>query len=140
MTAADARCVPLHLPKQGAAGVGELAVLLEHRAPLHEVGWRVDQEALRLEAVAAGAPRLLLVVLERSRRAGVDDEADVGAVDAHAERHRRDDDVGALAEERVLVAAAFGVRKACVIRESGHAQFRSATPPAHPPRVVTCSR
>ena len=72
-----------------------------------EVGRRVDQHALGLEAVAARASRLLLVVLERSRRAGMHDEAHVRAIDAHAEGDGGDDDVDALAEERVLIAAAF---------------------------------
>ena len=76
-----------------AARVRQLAVLLEHHAPLQEVGARVDQHALGLEPVAAGAARFLLIVLERLRRARVDDEAHVRPVDAHPERHRRHDDV-----------------------------------------------
>ena len=119
VAAAHARRVALHLPQQRAAGVVELAVLLEHRPPFHEVGRRVNQQALGFESVAARAAGLLLVVLERSRRAGVNDEPDVRAIDAHPEGHGRDDDVGALAEERVLMAAALAVRKACVIGEGG---------------------
>ena len=38
MTAPNARGVAFHLPQQALAGVGELAVPLEHHAPLHEVG------------------------------------------------------------------------------------------------------
>ena len=87
-------------------------LLLEHQAPLHEVGGRVDQHALGLEAVAPRASGLLLVVLERSRRAGVHDEPHVRSVDAHAEGDGGDDDVDAFAEERVLVAAALRVRRA----------------------------
>jgi hypothetical protein len=48
-------------------------------------------------------------VLQRSRRAGVDDEPHVRSIDAHAERHRRDDDVGPLTDERVLIPAALRV-------------------------------
>ena len=77
---------------------------------------RIDQHALGRQAVAAGASRFLLVVLGRSRRAGVHDEADVRSIDAHAERHRRDDDVGALVEERLLMPAAHVVGQAGVIR------------------------
>ena len=62
------------------------------------------EHALGFEAVAAGAARLLLVVLERLRRAGVQHEPHVGSIDAHAERDRRDDDVDVLVEERVLIA------------------------------------
>ena len=101
--AADAGGVALHVAQQLAALGAQLAVPLEHHAPLQEVGGRVDEHALGLEAVAAGAAGLLLVVLERLRRAGVHDEAHVGAVDAHAEGDRGDDDVDVFVEERVLV-------------------------------------
>jgi hypothetical protein len=47
----------------------------------------------------------------------VDDEPDVGAIDPHAEGDRRDDDVHALAEEGVLVAAAFRLGQTGVIGE-----------------------
>ena len=63
-------------------------------APLHEIGGRVDQHAFGFEPVAAGAAGFLLIVLERLRRAGMHDEPHVRAIDAHAERDRRDDDVG----------------------------------------------
>ena len=39
----------------------------------------------------------------------MDHEAHVRPVDAHAERHRRDDDVDALSDERVLVPGALGL-------------------------------
>ena len=101
-----------------ARAVGPLAVGLEHLPPADEVGARVDQHALGRQAVAAGAARLLLVVLGRSRRAGVHDEAHVRSIDAHAERHRRDDDVGALVEERLLMPAAHVVGQAGVVRHA----------------------
>ena len=44
------------------------------------------------------------------------DEPHVRSIDAHAERHRRDDDVDALVEELLLVAAANLVGKPRVIR------------------------
>ena len=110
MAAADARGVALDVAQQRPPRVGQLAVPLEHDAPLQEVGRRVDEHALGLEAVAAGAAGLLLVVLERLRRAGVHDEAHVRAIDPHAEGDRGDDDVGVLVEERVLVAAALAGR------------------------------
>ena len=81
-------------------------------APLEEVRARSDQHALGLEAVAAGAAGFLLVVLERLRRAGVDHEPHVRSIDAHAERHRRDDDVDLFVEERILVAMPLVVRHA----------------------------
>ncbi len=97
--------------------------LLEHDPPLQEVGGRVDEHALGLEAVAPGAARLLLIVLERLRRAGMHDEAHVGAVDPHPERHRGDDDVGVLVEEGVLIAAALAVAEAGMVRPRAHARF-----------------
>ena len=104
MAAPDPRGVALHVAQQRAPRIGQLAVTLEHDAPLQEVRRRIDQHALGLEPVAAGAAGLLLVVLERLRRARMDDEADVGAIDAHAEGDRGDDDVGVLVEKRILVA------------------------------------
>ncbi len=48
--------------------------------------------AVGRQSVAAGAADLLDVGLEVARRVVVDDGADVGLVDAHAERHRRHHD------------------------------------------------
>ena len=124
VAAPDARCIALHLTEQGAGCVGQLAILLEHRAPSHEVGRRIDQQTLGLEPVTAGASRLLLVMLERSRRSRVNDEPHVRAVDAHAERHGRDDDVRALAQERILMAGAVVIRKTGVIRQRCDAGLR----------------
>ena len=56
-------------------------------------------------------------MLERSRCARVHDEADVGSVNPHPERHRRDDDVGALLEERLLIPAPHAVVEPRVIRQ-----------------------
>ena len=121
VAAADTRRVALHLPQQLAARVVELAVLLEHRAPFHEIGRRVNQQALGFEPVAARASRFLLVVLERSRCARVHDESHVGSIDAHPECDRGHDDVGPLAEERILVAAALAVRESGVIGQGSMA-------------------
>ena len=96
---------------------------LEHLPPADEVGAGVDQHALGRQPVAAGAARFLLVVLGGSRRAGVHDEAHVRSIDAHAERHRGDDDVGALLEKGFLVAASHGVWKAGVVRHGAMAFF-----------------
>ncbi len=91
--------------------------------PLHEVGRRVDEHAFGFETVAAGTARFLLIVLERLWRAGVHDEADVGAVDPHAEGDGRDDDVDLFVEEEILVAAAFAVVQPGVIRAGADARF-----------------
>ena len=115
--AADARGVALHQAQQTARALGQLAVLLHHVAPLHEIRARVDQQALRFQAVASRPPGFLLVVLERSRRACMYDEPDVGSVDAHSERHGRHDDLDALVEERVLMRLALLVREPGVVRQ-----------------------
>ena len=120
MAAADARGISLDVAKQLARRVGELAVALEHQPPLHEVGGRVEEHAFRLESVTAGTAGFLLIVLERLRCAGVHDEADVGPIDAHAERDRRDDESAPFVEERGLVAAALGVGEPGVIRQGAH--------------------
>ena len=140
MAAADARGVALHLPQQVLVRLGQLAVPLEHDAPLHEVRRRRDEQALGLEAVAAGAPGFLLIVLERSRRAGMHDEPHVRAVDAHAEGDRRDDHVDALAQERVLVRAALRVGQAGVIRKRRNADACQPRRRARRPPCATCSR
>ena len=121
----DERAVPAaHLvgvrfhPAQVLHGRGrQLAVRLEHLLPAHEVGRRVEQHALGVEAVASGAACLLLVVLDRLGRARVDHEPHVRPIDAHAERHGRDDDVGTFVEKRLLVARPLLVGEAGVVRE-----------------------
>ena len=59
----------------------------------------MEQDALAGEAVASGATGLLLEGLDRAGEAGVDDAADVGAVDAHAEGDGGADDVDAFGGE-----------------------------------------
>ena len=59
---------------------------------LGKVGVGDDELARRGQPVAARAADLLVVLLDRLGRAPVHDVADVGLVDAHAERDRRDDD------------------------------------------------
>ena len=66
---------------------------LEQAAPQRHVAGRHEQQPERGLAVAAGAPDLLVVGLDRAGRREVDDGAHVGAVDAHAERVGGDDDL-----------------------------------------------
>ena len=93
MPAADAGRVALHVAHQRRRASVNSPFCSSIDPPLDEVARRVDQHALGFETVAAGAAGFLLVVLERLRRAGVDDEPDVGSIDAHAERDGRHDDV-----------------------------------------------
>ena len=107
------RCEPV--------GLREGAVALQAPPPAREISRRVEQHALGRQTVAAGTPRLLQVLLERARRAGVDDEAHVGAVDAHAEGDGRHHHFDPLGEERLLDARALVVGQAGVVGERPHA-------------------
>ena len=132
--------VALHVAQQAAPLDAQLAVALEHHAPLQEISGRGDQHALGFEAIASGAAGFLLIVLERLRRAGMQHEADVRSIDAHAERDRGDDDVHVLVEERVLIAVPLVVREPGVVRPRRDGLLRAARPPARPPRDATGSR
>ena len=107
------------------------AVRGEHRLPQAVVAAADQQQALRLQPVAARAARLLLVVLQRFRHAGMDHVAHVRAIDAHAECDRRHDDVGPLVDERLLVGAALVVRQPRVV-----AQRAEAPPPERRGQLV----
>ena len=70
---------------------------------------------MRRLAVAAGAADLLRVALEALRQVVVVDVADVGLVDPHAERDRRDDDVRGRARPPLLhLDAVLGVHAGVV--------------------------
>ena len=120
MTTPDARGVPLHVAQERSTRIRQLAVPLEHDAPLEKVRRRVDQHALGLETVTTRSPRFLLVVLERLRRACMHDEPDVGPIDPHAERDRCDDDVRVLVEERILIPASIRVGHPGVVAARTH--------------------
>ena len=132
--------VALHLAQVLSVAVAQLVVRFEQALPAQEVGRRRDQDALGRQAVAARASGLLLVVLQRSRRAGVDHEPDVRAVDAHAERHRGHDDVGSLVDERLLVRVARRRRSCPRGRAAPARPAPAATPPSRRPRGGTGSR
>ena len=117
-----AEVVEQHLPAADAGlGIGRRLlqqlppyVLLGHGLSLHEllqllqVLVAVEGYAEPLAAVAAGAPRLLVVALKALRYVVVYDEADVGLVDAHAEGDGGYDDVDLLHQEVVLRLCARG--------------------------------
>ena len=80
---------------------------------LHVVG-RVEQHAARRLAVASGAARLLEVVLQRAGNVGVDHEAHVRLVDAHAEGVGRGDRAQLSVDKSVLHVLLGLRRHACV--------------------------
>ena len=66
-----------------------------------------EQDALGGLSIPAGTSCLLVVFLERERQAVIDDKADVGLVDAHAEGIRRDDDRDIVLDKGLLCAGAL---------------------------------
>ena len=90
----------------------------------HDVLRRVEQQALARLAVAARAPRLLVVGLDVLRHVVVEHVAHVALVDAHAERVRRDDDCEVVVEEIVLHARALLVAESRVVAAGGDVLFR----------------
>ena len=77
-------------------------------------------------AVAAGPADLLRVRLEALRQVEVVDVADVGLVDAHAERDRRDDDVAGRCRPPLLRRDAVLGGQAGVVRAGGQPGRRRA--------------
>ncbi len=72
-------------------------------------------------AVAAGAADLLVIGFEAGRQIGVEDEAHIGFVDAHAEGDGRDHDHIGLGHEGVLVGLARLLGHAGVIGQRADA-------------------
>ena len=81
-----------------------------------QVDEAVEEHRQRRLPVAAGAADLLVVALDAARQRRVHDRADVGLVDAHAERDRRDDHVEVAGEERALRLVALARQQARVVR------------------------
>ena len=75
-----------------------------------------EDVAVSVASVASGAPDLLDVALKVLGRVVVDDGADVGLVDAHAERHRCHDNAQSVAHEVLLDGRPPAARQARVIR------------------------
>ncbi len=79
------------------------------------VGVGVEEHRSRRLPVASGAADLLVVGLDAAGKRGVDDGADVGLVDAHAEGDGGDDDIELAREEVALDAFADAGFEAGVI-------------------------
>ena len=138
--AARAAGIAFHVAQQRADRLGQFAARLEQLPPAQEIAVRIDQHAFRRQAITAGAARLLLVVLGRTRRAGMDHETDVRAIDPHPERDGGDDDVDLFVRE----TPPDGGRAP---RPAGRRDTAppaiprpSASRPSLPPRGVTGSR
>ena len=96
-----AELLPLHLL------VGFRAVALpDPLAQLDEILQAIGEPGVGGHAVAAGAPGLLVVGLDRLRQIEVGDEAHVRLVDAHAEGDGGDDDDAAVLAEALQHGAA----------------------------------
>ena len=84
------------------------------------IGVGVHKESAARRAIAAGATDFLVIAFEGARKAGVDDGADVGFVDAHAEGDGGDDNFKLSALKGALHALAGFCIEAGVICGSGH--------------------
>jgi hypothetical protein len=110
-----------HLEVFGEDGgyAGELGgwgvVALEEEVVHLAVGEGVQEDGAGGEAVAAGSADLLVVGLDGAGEGDVDDGADVGLVDAHAEGDGGDDDLELAGEEVALDALAGGGVEAGVV-------------------------
>ena len=79
---------------------------LDEPAQIHHIGDAVGHPGVGGQPVAAGAAGLLVIGFEVFRHVEMRDKADIGLVDAHAERDRGDDDYAFLAQKALLVAGA----------------------------------
>ena len=112
-------------PAEQRVELGALAALVllvgvrcrDELRELHDVLQPVHHPRVGGLAVAARAPRLLVVRLDALRQIQVRDEPYIRLVDAHAERDRRDDDQRVFHEEPPLVLGARFGRQARVIRQ-----------------------
>ena len=86
-----------------------------------DVGPGIEKHTVALEPVPPGAPDLLVPRLDVLRHIAVDHVAHVRLVDAHPERHGRDDDVNVVVLERILVGLAHVGRQSGVVRTRAHA-------------------
>ena len=86
------------LARVGRIAFGDLA------AAQRDVAGAIEGERVGGQAVAPGAPDLLIIGLDRGRHVGVEDEAHVRLVDAHAEGDRRADDDAVVLQKLVLVS------------------------------------
>ena len=98
--------------------------LVEEMRLLRDVAGAEEQEAIAGQTIAARAAGFLIVAFDVLRQIVVDDPADVGLVDAHAEGDRGADDARVVAEKCLLVARALGGVEAGVVGLGGETAAR----------------
>ena len=99
----DQRVEPL--PVDPLLLVGGVAVVDLHAAQA-DIAHAVKRERIGRQPVAAGAADLLVIAFDIGRHIGMQHEAHIGLVDAHAERDRRHHDDAVFLQEDILVARA----------------------------------
>src|ERR1019366_2965953 len=95
--------------------------LVEEMRLLGDVAGAEEQQTVAGQAIAPGAAGLLVVALDILGEVVVDDPADVGLVDAHAEGDRGANDAGVVAQKAFLVAIALVAGEAGVVGAGGEA-------------------
>ena len=98
-----------------------LAALIDEMAVDHGVAAAVKQQAIRPQAVPASAANFLVIALQVFGEVSVNDETDIGLVDAHAESNRRNHQRRFTVEEALLVPATHSVFQAGVVGQGGPA-------------------
>ena len=94
-----------------------IGLFVDERPLLNGISGAEEQEALAWESVTTGAAGFLIIALDVFWEIVMDDVADVGLVDSHAEGDGRRDDAHFVAKEEFLVARALGGSEAGVIGE-----------------------
>lgn len=109
------------VPEQHLEHIGRLLLGQLTSARLEPVKVEIlrvtKEDRYRRLTVPAGPADLLVGGVERLADRGVEDEPDVGLVDAHSERDRHDDDVVLGGHERVLDRPALAACQAGVVRD-----------------------
>ncbi len=107
-------CELEHRPDLVLVDAGGVAVA-DHALQAHHVRPGVEEDAVAVDAVAAGPADLLVVALDGLGHVAVDDVAHVRLVDAHAEGDGGAHDVDVVADEGVLGDGAIFCTEAGVI-------------------------
>ena len=96
--------------------VGGIA-LVDHPAALDDIGHAIGHPDIRRQSVAAGAPGLLIIGLDRAGQIEMGDIAHIGLVDAHAEGDGCHQAEVLFFQEGILIGIAHGAVHAGMIGE-----------------------